>query len=130
MEQVSKLLPTAFAGGAGVGIIYVGSRFLLNPQRAAHDFGVAVSPADVGPYLAIKGVRDITSGLVLLAVLATGQRGAQGWALRAAAFTPVADTLIVLRHAGAPAVAFGIHDLTAALLLADAAVLIRQASRR
>lgn len=128
--SVGKRLPPLIAGLAGAGIIGLGCRFLLDPPAAVRGYGVPVSPEAVGPYLSAKGARDIASGLVVLAVLATGQRRALGWALLAAASTPVADMLIVLRNGGTRAVAFGIHGLTAAVLIADAAALIRQAGRR
>jgi hypothetical protein len=39
------------------------------------------------------------------------------------ALNPLGDTLIVLRHGGTKAVAFGIHFITATVILLDAALL-------
>jgi hypothetical protein len=75
---------------ACVAIIVVGTRFLLTPRRATLDFGV---PADsLRALTAIKGVRDITSGAVLLGVWAAGGPEPLGWALIVSAITPTADT--------------------------------------
>ena len=50
----------------------------------AHRDGADPPGAD-DPFLAVKGVRDIRSGLILLALFATEQRRALGWALLASA---------------------------------------------
>lgn len=104
-----------------VAIIVLGSRFLLTPERATLDFGVA--PDNVRALAAIKGVRDIASGVVLLVVWAAGGSDALGWALVAAAVTPVGDALIVLANRGKAATALGIHGVTAAVLVAAGLVL-------
>jgi uncharacterized protein DUF4267 len=106
---------------ACVAIVVLGSRFLLTPRRATADFGVS---ADNGRALAAtKGVRDITSGVVLLVVWAAAGREALGWALVAAAITPVADAVIVRTNGGTLATALGIHGVTAAVIVAAGLVL-------
>jgi hypothetical protein len=104
-----------------VGIIVLGTRFLLTPRRAAADFGVEAD--DLRALAAIKGVRDIVSGVVLLVVWAAAGAPALGWVLVAAALTPVADALIVLTRGGRPATALGVHGVTAAVLVAAGLVL-------
>jgi hypothetical protein len=102
-------------------IIAVGIRFLLQPRQAALAYGVAAD--NVRALTEIKGVRDITSGVVLLVVWAAAGRTALGWALVAAALTPTADALIVLTNGGKLSTVLGIHGLTAALLVAAGLVL-------
>lgn len=109
---------------AGAAIIAIGARFLLDPQPAAVGFGVP-SPSAADAYLAVKGVRDIASGLFVLILLSLGQRRALGWVLLAAAIIPAADAAIVVAHGGPPAVAYGVHGATAALLVAVAGLLLR-----
>jgi hypothetical protein len=106
---------------ACVAIIALGSRFILQPRQATLAFGVAAG--NVRALTAIKGVRDITSGVVPLVVWAAAGRRALGWALVAAAITPVGDATIVLTNGGKPATAFGIHGVTAALLVAAGLIL-------
>ncbi len=102
-----------------VAIIAVGIRFLLTPRQATLAFGVAAD--NLRALTEIKGVRDITSGAVLLVVWAG--RTALGWALIAAAITPTADALIVRTNGGKLATALGIHGITAGLLVAAGLVL-------
>jgi hypothetical protein len=99
-----------------LGIIAIGVRFLLAPRRATLDFGVAAG--DARALTEIKGVRDITSGAVPLAVWTAAGPAALGWALVAAALTPIADAVIVRTNGGKLSVALGVHGLTAALLVA------------
>jgi Domain of unknown function (DUF4267) len=53
---------------ACAGIIVLGIRFLLQPRQATLDFGVAAD--NLRALTEITGARDITSGVVLLVVLA------------------------------------------------------------
>ena len=106
---------------ACVAIIVLGTRFLVTPRRATTDFGVA--PDDIRALAATKGVRDIASGVVLLVVWAAAGSEALGWALAAAAITPVADAVIVQSRGGKLATALGVHGLTAAVILAAGLVL-------
>jgi Domain of unknown function (DUF4267) len=106
---------------ACAGIIVLGIRFLLQPRQATLDFGVAAD--NLRALTEIKGARDITSGVVLLVVLASAGRVTFGWALVAAAITPTADALIVLTNGGKLAKALSVHALTAALLIAAGLVL-------
>jgi hypothetical protein len=81
-------------------------------------------PDDARALTAIKGVRDITSGVVPMVVWAVAGVPALGWALIAASITPWADMGIVLARDGRRTAAFGIHGLTAALLVVAGAALV------
>ncbi len=94
-------------------IIAIGTRFLLAPRQATLGFGVAAD--SLRALTEIKGVRDITSGVVPLVVWAAAGRTALGWALIAAALTPTADATIVLTNGGKLSTALGIHGGTVAL---------------
>ena len=111
-----------FAVLACVAIAAIGVRFLVRPTVATRDFGV--QPGDARALTAIKGVRDITSGVVPMVVWAVAGVPALGWALVAASITPWADMGIVLARGGKRATAFGIHGLTAVLLIATGVVLV------
>ncbi|WP_232344767.1 DUF4267 domain-containing protein [Actinoplanes awajinensis] len=101
-------------------IIVIGVRFLLQPEPAAAGYGV---PAPAGAYLSVKGVRDLTYGLVGLALLAFGGATASAWFMLVVTLAPLGDTVIVLRNGGTKAVAFGIHFATAVAVLISAALL-------
>ena len=106
---------------ACVAIIALGIRFLLAPRQATLGFGVAAD--SFRALTEIKGVRDITSGVVPLVAWAAAGRTTLGWVLVAAALTPTADALIVLSNGGKLSTALGIHGLTAGLLVAAGLVL-------
>lgn len=106
---------------AAVAIIGLGARFILSPRRAMLDYGVA--PDNVRALTEIKGIRDITSGAVVLTVWAGAGTHALGWALTAAALTALGDAVIVRANGGKLATALGIHGVTAVLLVAAGLVL-------
>ncbi|HEY5854854.1 MAG TPA: DUF4267 domain-containing protein [Aldersonia sp.] len=122
-----KHLATGIAVLTGLFIIYIGLAYLLIPQAAAAGFGVPTWPQRDGTaFLTVKGVRDIATGLVVFALLLSGQRRGLGWAMLTLAFIPAGDMVIVLSHGGSPATAFGIHGLTAVVVLAGAALILRE----
>ncbi|WP_232323464.1 DUF4267 domain-containing protein [Catenuloplanes japonicus] len=101
-------------------IIVIGVRFLLVPEASAAGYGV---PDRTSAYRAVKGVRDLSFGLIGLALLAFAGAWAAAWFMLAAAVVPFGDTVIVLRNGGSRATAFGIHFATAAAVLVSAALL-------
>ena len=104
--------------------LFLGYRFLFQPGPAAAGYGVPADPAgDAGAYLSVKGVRDGTFGVVGLALLAFAGAHAEAWFMVSVALVPLGDVLIVLRHGGTRAVAFGIHFATAVVVLISAALL-------
>lgn len=74
----------------------------------------------------MKGIRDIVTGLNLLALFALGQRHATGVLMAITAMIPIADMIIVLTHGGTVATALGVHGLTAVIVLFDAWLLLRE----
>jgi uncharacterized protein DUF4267 len=116
--QLAALLAAPLACLA---IIAIGLRFLVQPRKATLAFGVAAD--NLRALTEIKGARDITSGVVLLVILAAAGWTTLGWALIAAALTPTADALIVLTNDGKVSTALGIHGITAVLLVTAGVVL-------
>lgn len=82
------------------GIIFVGIRFIINPNAGAAGFGITFSDAKDIVFGRIKGIRDIFSGLVLLPLLYLGMRRATAWVFTAAIIIPATDCLIVLATNG------------------------------
>jgi hypothetical protein len=74
-------------------------------------------------FTSIKGVRDITSGIVPLVVLLVAGPHVFGWVLVAAAITPIGDAVIVLTNGGTLKQALSVHGATAVLLVAAGLVL-------
>ncbi|MFD7491186.1 DUF4267 domain-containing protein [Streptomyces sp. NPDC059832] len=105
-------------------VVFIGVRFLFQPVASAAGYGVPAAPSGGDPaYLTIKGLRDLTFGLLGLALLAFAGARAEAWFMLLVALAPLGDTLIVLRHGGTKAVAYGIHFATAVVVLGSAALL-------
>jgi hypothetical protein len=114
------------AGLIAAGIIFIGARFILAPRVAAAGYGVEpdLSQRSVGAYLSVKGVRDIASGLIVFSLMAAGATHPLGWMILAATIIPIGDAIIVLGHGGRKSIAFGVHGLTAVVMLIVSALLL------
>ncbi|GAB3960440.1 DUF4267 domain-containing protein [Micromonospora vulcania] len=104
-------------------VVVIGARFLLAPHSAAAGYGVPARPGGDGAYLTIKGLRDLSYGVLGLVLLAFAGAQAEAWFMLVVALLPLGDTVIVLRHGGTRAAAFGIHFATAVVVLISAALL-------
>ena len=107
-----------------LGIVYVGLNYLFAPKKIAAGFGFNEVPEDADAFLNVKGGRDIGAGLVPLALMIYGDPHALGWVMLTAAVWPVFDMLIILRHRGKKAIAFGVHGLTAVVMAVAALLLL------
>ncbi|WP_433726657.1 DUF4267 domain-containing protein [Nocardia sp. CA-129566] len=115
--------------GAGF-IMYVGGGYLLTPQRMAPEFGLTDWPrGEAVGFLNVKGVRDVVTGLIVLALLAAGQRRAAGVSLLTIALIPTGDMLTILVRRGSTATALRVHGFTASLVAATGALLLRRENR-
>ena len=103
-------------------VIFIGARFLLSPRESAAGYGVPAKD-DGDAYLTVKGLRDLSYGILGLALLAFASAPAEAWFMLVVALNPLGDTAIVLRHGGTKATAFGIHFATAVVVLISAALL-------
>jgi hypothetical protein len=104
-------------------VLFIGVQFLLRPVPAAAGYGVPAKPDGDPAYLEIKGVRDAVYGIVGLALLIFVGARAEAWFMLVVALAPLGDMLIVLRHGGPKAVAFGVHFATAVVILVSAGLL-------
>ena len=123
------LIASTVSAVIGVAIILIGGRFLLAPPAAAAGYGLSarMPEAQVGapyPWLYVKGVRDIASGIFMFILLADQAPHLLGAFMAAASCIPAGDAVIVLRSGGTRAAAFGIHGTTAAVMLAASAALL------
>jgi hypothetical protein len=126
LDMTATTIAYTLAGLLGAGIIFIGARFILAPRVAAAGYGVQpdLDQRSVGAYLSVKGVRDIATGLFVFVLMAAGATHLLGWVILAATIIPIADAAIVLGHGGAKSTAYGVHGLTAAVMLATSALLL------
>ncbi len=114
------------AGALAAAIIVIGARFLLAPRTAAAGYGVLpdLDQPGVRAYLAVKGIRDVTTGLFVVILLLARAPHLAGWMMLAAKLIPMTDATIVLRNGGAKSVAYGVHGGTAVVMLVTTALLL------
>ena len=94
-------------------IIAIGTRYVASPTTATRSFGLPLpeNGANTAWWLRLKGVRDIVSGLLVLAFLAWGIPREVGIILLVEALIPLGDMLMILVAKGSPKSAFGIHGI-------------------
>jgi Domain of unknown function (DUF4267) len=114
------------AGLIAAGIVVIGARFIVAPNVAAAGYGVQpdLTQRSVGAYLRVKGVRDIASGLFVIILMVAGATNLLGWVILAATIIPLADAAIVLGNGGPKSIAWGVHGVTAAVMLVTSALLL------
>ena len=125
------LIGYSLSGLIAVGIVFIGARFLWAPAAASRDFGIpaAASPSTgLTGWLAVKGTRDIVSGLFVFLLMANGSPRLLGEFMLVASLIALGDAVTVLRSGGSRAAAFGIHGLTALVIIAAGACLIGAAT--
>jgi len=108
-----------------LGIIGVGINFLLNPVGASAAYGVPVHDPTAFPFMWIKGIRDICSGLVILPFLLSGNRRVTVILFAISIFIPFGDGLVIIGNSGLAAPLL-IHWGTALYMVIVAAFLLRR----
>ena len=81
-------------------IILLGINFIVNPAGASAGFGIPINDAAAFPFMWVKGIRDIFSGVAVLAFLLRGDRRAAATVYAIAIFIPIGDGLVILSHLG------------------------------
>jgi hypothetical protein len=107
-------------------IIAVGTQYIVSPRSAARIFGLPLPEdgANIPWWLRLKGVRDIASGLTVLSLMTWGTPREVGIILLAEAIIPVGDMLLVLAAKGSTIRAFGMHGVTAVVMILTAVPLM------
>ena len=109
-----------------LGIIGIGAWYLATPWTAMRGFGLPLPDAggNIASWLRLKGVRDVASGVTVLALMISSGPRAAGIVLLAETMIPVGDMLVIIAAKGSIKIAFGMHGLTAALMILTATSLI------
>jgi len=107
-------------------IIAIGTGYIASPATMVRSFGLPL-PGDapnIPAWLRLKGVRDIVAGLLVLAFMVWGVQREIGIVLLIEAIIPLGDMLVILAAKGSTKSAFGIHGLTAAIMVLAAVPMI------
>ena len=113
-----------------LGIIFIGIRFILQPQVGALGYGIAFRDAGDAAYGQVKGIRDIFSGIVLLPLLIMRMRKATAWVFAAATFVPLGDFLIIAATNGSGDLEhLLVHGMTALIMIINCFLLFAKRSR-
>ncbi|WP_026793324.1 DUF4267 domain-containing protein [Pleomorphomonas oryzae] len=119
-------LPLGIAALLALAIIVIGLQYLTVPLTAARSFGLPFPEGgpNVPWWLRLKGVRDISSGLVVLAMMISATPREVGLVLLVEAFIALGDMSVILAAKGNTKLALGMHGVTAAVMVATAAALL------
>jgi len=119
-------LPLILAALVAAGIIVIGCFYLVSPERISGSFGLKppASDVDTRAWLRLKGIRDLTAGLVVLTMMLAASRQLLGIALLVEAIIPFGDMSIILGSGGSKSRAFSIHGVTCVVMLVVGLLLI------
>jgi Domain of unknown function (DUF4267) len=119
-------IPFYLAGLIAVAVTMIGCFYLASPELASGSFGLKppASDADTRAWLRLKGVRDVTFGLLVLTMMLAADRRSVGIALLVAAIVPFGDMSVILGSGGSKAKAFSVHGVTCAVILVVGLLLI------
>jgi hypothetical protein len=123
---VRNAIPLSLAALLAVAIIVLGCLYLVSPERVSGSIGLKppASDADTRAWLRLKGIRDVVSGLVVLAMMLTADGRLVGIALLVEAIVPLGDMSIILGSGGSKSRAFSIHGVTCVVMLVVGLLLI------
>ncbi|WP_158798007.1 DUF4267 domain-containing protein [Pedobacter sp. L105] len=93
---MTQKISIAIAFLTGLGMIFIGTRFLLAPEIATAGYGIHFNAHGDYSFDYIKGIRDVFSGLLMCIFVLTRQTKALGITLAVGTIIPTTDMLIVL----------------------------------
>ncbi|PSL23048.1 DUF4267 domain-containing protein [Chitinophaga ginsengisoli] len=100
MKKTNAVIAFGLTFITGALLIFIGARFLLLPDVAEHAFGIQTVTGNDFAFHYIKGIRDLSAGMAILALLLTRTQRGLAILLLTASLVPVADFLIVLHAPG------------------------------
>ena len=124
--MMHNAVPLILAALIAVGIIVIGSFYLLSPERVSGSFGLKppASDADTRAWLRLKGIRDVAAGLTLLTLMLSTDSRTVGIVLLVFGIIPFGDMSNILVSGGRKATAFSVHGVTCAVMLVAGLLLI------
>lgn len=113
------------SGLIGLGLIFIGVRFLVAPETGERGYGLNFSEDADYAFHYIKGVRDLFCGTLILTLVLWKRRAELALTLGLGAMIPFVDFLVVLNARDSNPAALWIHGVTAIVLIALAGFLFR-----
>ena len=123
LTQVKTALITS--GLIGLGLIFIGIRFLVAPETGERGYGLNFSENADYSFHYIKGIRDLFCGTLILALAIWKRRAELALTLLLGATIPLVDFLVVLNAPNSNPAALWIHSVTVIVLVALAVFLYR-----
>ena len=93
---MTQKISIAIAFLTGLGMIFIGTRFMLASEIAEAGYGIHFNSQGDYSFHYIKGIRDVFSGLVICLLILSKQIKALGITLAVGTIIPVVDMVIVL----------------------------------
>lgn len=91
-----KKMAITIAFLTGLGLIFLGARFILSPETAEAGYGICFNEQGDYSFHYIKGIRDLFTGLIICILVLAKQTKALGITLLVGTIIPIVDLLIVL----------------------------------
>ena len=117
------------SGLIGLGLIFIGIRFLAAPEAGEGGYGLNFSENADYSFHYIKGIRDLFCGTLILALAVWKRRAELALTLGLEAMIPLVDFLVVLNAPNSNPAALWIHGVTAIVLVALAVFLFRSVAK-
>jgi len=115
MKTISQKTIYFTSLATGVLMVFIGLRFLITPLQAEADFGIHTGITGHFEFHTIKGIRDLATGLLTLALLFNKEYRSLGWMMLCMSIIPVSDMLLVLHTPLHPA--WAIYPHLAAIII-------------
>jgi hypothetical protein len=121
-----NIIPLGLALLVAVGIIIIGSFYLVSPARVLGSSGLKPpeSDADTRAWLRLKGIRDVAAGLAVLTLMLATDSRTVGILILVFAIIPFGDMCNILVSGGRKATGFSVHGVTCAVMLFAGLLLI------
>lgn len=112
-----------------LGILFIGLRFILAPQISVDDFGIRTLTDSGLTYGRIKGIRDIFSGVALLALWLARMKKATAYVFTAAIIIPFTDCLLIYQQNGVDLPRLLVHGGTVVYMVITSCFLFSNAKQ-
>jgi hypothetical protein len=124
---MQNAIPLSLAALIALSIAVIGCFYIAAPGRILGSFGLKppAHDSDTLAWLRLKGIRDLASGLVVVAIMLTTSSRTVGMVVLAFAIIPFGDMSNILVSGGSRSKALSVHGLTCGVMLIVGLLLIR-----